>query len=1022
VNMYKLDFQKKWVSFILSFLLIFSLAVSIVPQTVLAESASPYQKIITDPSGRQLIQAVFPVPPQKTKVASVDMRETYVAGVTNTLSNVPAFDWSYGCAATSAAMLFGYYDRIGYSDMYTGTTNSGVCPLDNSVWGHTNWPSVTCGECPLSATHNGIDGRAIRGHVDDYWIDYLDVGPDPYVSNGWVEHTSDCTGDYMGTDQAKYNNIDGSTMFYFRPNGDPLYDYTGDEPTYRDGCHGMKLFAQSRGYTVVTNFNQLIQGQGSDPNKGFTFADFQAEIDAGRPVLILVTGHAMLGYGYDTSTNTIYVHNTWDYYSHTMTWGGTYSGMQHFGVTVIRLETLLLPPPTPTLKSPASGSTVPTLTPRLEWNASSGATDYGLQVATTSSFTTLLVNETGITDLYYDIASDTLSWNTIYYWRVNARNSYGTSSWSSYRYFKTAAGPPPNAPSNLEATPVSSSRIDLTWQDNSSDETGFKIERKTGSGSYSQIATVGAGVTSYSNTYLSASTTYYYRVSAYSAAGNSDYSNEAPATTLPPPPPPPTAPTLKLPARGSTVPALTPRLEWNASSGAQDYGLQVATSSSFTTLLVNQTGITDLYYDIAPGTLNWNTYYYWRVNARNSYGTSSWSSYRYFKTAAGPPPNAPSNLVATPISSSRINLTWQDNSSDETGFKIERKTGSGSYSQIATVGAGVTSYSNAYLSAGTTYYYRVRAYNAAGNSNYSNEASATTLPLPPPAPTLKSPASGSTVSTLTPRLEWNASSGATDYGLQVATTSSFTTLLVNQTGITDLYYDIAPGTLNWNTYYYWRVNARNSYGTSSWSSYRYFKTAAGPPPNAPSNLVATPISSSRINLTWQDNSSDETGFKIERKTGSGSYSQIATVGAGVTSYSNAYLSAGTTYYYRVRAYKGTLNSDYCEEASATTLPPPPSAPTLKSPASASTIPSLTLRLEWNASSGVQDYGLQVSTSSRFSSLVVNETGITNLYYDIAPGTLNWNTTYYWRVNARNSFGSTSSWSISRYFKTAVEPY
>jgi len=89
-------------------------------------------------------------------------------------------------------------------------------------------------------------------------------------------------------------------------------------------------------------------------------------------------------------------------------------------------------------------------------------------------------------------------------------------------------------------------------------------------------------------------------------------------------------------------------------------------------------------------------------------------------------PTSPSNLIATAISSSQINLSWQDNSNNETGFKIERKIAGGSYSQITTVGANVTSYQNTGLSPNTTYYYRVRAYNDAGNSAYSNEAYATT--------------------------------------------------------------------------------------------------------------------------------------------------------------------------------------------------------------------------------------------------------------------------------------------------------
>jgi hypothetical protein len=75
-----------------------------------------------------------------------------------------------------------------------------------------------------------------------------------------------------------------------------------------------------------------------------------------------------------------------------------------------------------------------------------------------------------------------------------------------------------------------------------------------------------------------------------------------------------------------------------------------------------------------------------------------------------------------------IDLTWTDSDATETGFKIERCTGAGcsDFAQIATVGANVTGYSNTGLAASTSYSYRVRAYNAAGNSAYSNIAAATT--------------------------------------------------------------------------------------------------------------------------------------------------------------------------------------------------------------------------------------------------------------------------------------------------------
>ena len=290
-----------------------------------------------DGHGQQIDEIIFPGRPPAIKATAAFVPEPNTAMGVNILGNVPAFDWSYGCSATAAAMMMGYYDNVGLADMYTGPANGGVCPMNNSVWGS--------GESPLSATHQGIDGRVTKGHVDDYWVASGSYALDPFIEQldpfvvNWPEHAyGDCTGDYMGTNQYLFDSIpDGATIFYFDDSGAPLYDYTGSEPGSRDGGHGMRLFAESRGYTVSTNYNQYIKGQGSDPDLGFTFSDFTAEIDAGRPVLIQVEGHSMLGYGYNTEGSVIYIRNTWDYNAHTMTWGGTYSGMQHFGVTVLEL-------------------------------------------------------------------------------------------------------------------------------------------------------------------------------------------------------------------------------------------------------------------------------------------------------------------------------------------------------------------------------------------------------------------------------------------------------------------------------------------------------------------------------------------------------------------------------------------------------------------------------------------------------------------------------------------------------------
>ena len=262
------------------------------------------------------------------------------------LSEVPTSSWTYGCGATAAGMLFGYYDRTGYDNMYTGPTNGGVAPLTDLGQGDDPANPIS-GACSIIATQNGFDGRTTAGHVDDYWIDNQETGPDPWEASG-IEHTWEgCTADFMGTNQWKWDsdadgtpnyNKDGSTVFWYANNGGKLYDpMPSEERGYpRTGvCHGLRMFAESRGYFVAENYNQLTDNQSSN---GFTFTDYMAEIDAGFPVIVHTFGHMMTGVGYDEASQTVYLHNTWGNYVASMTWGGTYDDVAMRMVTVIHLE------------------------------------------------------------------------------------------------------------------------------------------------------------------------------------------------------------------------------------------------------------------------------------------------------------------------------------------------------------------------------------------------------------------------------------------------------------------------------------------------------------------------------------------------------------------------------------------------------------------------------------------------------------------------------------------------------------
>lgn len=132
-----------------------------------------------------------------------------------------------------------------------------------------------------------------------------------------------------------------------------------------------------------------------------------------------------------------------------------------------------------------------------------------------------------------------------------------------------------------------------------------------------------------------------------------------------------------------------------------------------------------------------NSTYYYRVRARNSVADSNYTNIANATLLS--PPNAPSNLAATATSDTQIDLSWSDNSSNETTFRVERSTDGSSFSEIGHTAANIVAYSDTGLTSGRTYYYRVRARNSAGDSDYSNTANATTTSTVDPCdPTLVS--------------------------------------------------------------------------------------------------------------------------------------------------------------------------------------------------------------------------------------------------------------------------------------------
>lgn len=254
---------------------------------------------------------------------------------------------------------------------------------------------------------------------------------------------------------------------------------------------------------------------------------------------------------------------------------------------------------------------------RVAWNNNSpwGTTGSG------GTFTDVLLRLT--VNYYNGVSPSAVTGDSIYVWGAQfERNPYASE------YLAATGGS-----FSSRAFRGFTSQIDLYWQDNTNNETGFFIERSNDNVTFAGLTTTGANTTTYSDRGLSSGSTYYYRVRAVG------------------------------------------------------FGL--------TSGIAGPTG-----------------------------------TMTYFT-----PPAAPTNLSILSRTTNRIDIGWTDNSNNETGFYLYSSTAGVTYDLISTENAGITLYAHKDLTSGTTYYYKVNAFNPGGTSDFAGPTSAMTLQLAPTAPT-----------------------------------------------------------------------------------------------------------------------------------------------------------------------------------------------------------------------------------------------------------------------------------------------
>lgn len=476
---------------------------------------------------------------------------------------------------------------------------------------------------------------------------------------------------------------------------------------------------------------------------------------------------------------------------------------------------------------------------------------------------------------------------------------------------------------------------------------------------------------------------------------------------------PPEAPELVSPADLGVNLDTALVFDWNSSVSADEYTFQLSEDSTFNSLVENTTLSTTQF---LVDSLDYLTKYFWRVKASNLGGESAWSDTLSFTTIIEKPeiPVLLAPVDGVTKTDTTVSLSWNSAlRADAYVLQISRFSDFSSLDYSTPVFD--TTYSQDNLQFLTDYYWRVRAVNDGGESDFSPARTFQTKAVPASVPMLISPADQTVDTDTSLTLIWTSAEGAISYEYQLATDAEFSSLISGSNTGTDTSATIAD--LSYLTEYFWRVRAIGAQDTSDYSEPFSFTTKIALPEQpmllSPADgVTAQPLS---LDLVWAT-ASRASEYQVEVSESSDFSVLISDQTTSDTTFTATGLENLTDYFWRVKSINTTGESAYSEIRTFQTKAVDASVPVLINPVSGSTDVDTSLTLTWSTAEGALNYEYQVSEAVDFASLIHTASGPDTTA--LISG-LSFSTQYFWRARAIGA-QDTSDWSSIFDFTTIIE--